>query len=53
MSYIFNIGTWVPYETGVDLAERYHVIELLQPIIEFQPTSKVHKCKIKGLNCFV
>ncbi|RIA89304.1 hypothetical protein C1645_694492 [Glomus cerebriforme] len=33
-------GTWVPYETGVDLAERYHVKELLQPIIEFQPTSE-------------
>ncbi|GBB98024.1 hypothetical protein RclHR1_03120009 [Rhizophagus clarus] len=30
----------VPYETGVDLAERYHVKELLQPIIEFQPTSE-------------
>ncbi|CAG8464611.1 6424_t:CDS:2 [Funneliformis mosseae] len=33
-------GTWVPYETGVDLAERYHVKELLQPIINFQPTSQ-------------
>ncbi|CAG8469650.1 10540_t:CDS:2 [Scutellospora calospora] len=31
-------GTWVPYQTGVDLAERYHVKELLQPIIEFQPS---------------
>ncbi|CAG8734839.1 20230_t:CDS:2, partial [Racocetra persica] len=33
-------GTWVPYQTGVDLAERYHVKELLQPIIEFQPSSE-------------
>ncbi|CAG8684293.1 13880_t:CDS:2, partial [Acaulospora morrowiae] len=33
-------GTWVPYQTGVDLAERYHVKELLQPIIEFEPSSE-------------
>lgn len=30
----------MPYQTGVDLAERYHVKELLQPIIEFEPSSE-------------
>ncbi|CAJ0840737.1 20217_t:CDS:2 [Entrophospora sp. SA101] len=31
-------GTWVPYDKGVDLAERYRVKELLQPLIDFRPS---------------
>ncbi|KAJ3224623.1 transcriptional regulator swi6 [Clydaea vesicula] len=30
-------GTWIPYERGVDLARQYYVIDLLKPILEFDP----------------
>ncbi|KAG9300110.1 hypothetical protein G9A89_000850 [Geosiphon pyriformis] len=31
-------GTWVPFATGVELAERYKVKELLSPIFDFTPS---------------
>nr|CAG8533233.1 5764_t:CDS:2 [Entrophospora candida] len=33
-------GTWVTYDKGVDLAQRYKVRELLRPLIDFSPSSE-------------
>lgn len=32
------IGTWVPYERGLQLCQEYNVVQLLQPILEYQAT---------------
>lgn len=34
------LGTWVPFERGVALAQQYHVQHLLQPIFDFVQTEK-------------
>ncbi|KAF9929386.1 hypothetical protein FBU30_001590 [Linnemannia zychae] len=31
-------GTWVPYERGLQLCQEYGVVNLLQPILEYQAT---------------
>ncbi|CAI2168889.1 1982_t:CDS:2 [Funneliformis geosporum] len=30
-------GTWVPFERGKDLAEQYGVLEILRPLLDYQP----------------
>ncbi|GES79043.1 apses-domain-containing protein [Rhizophagus clarus] len=30
-------GTWVPFERGKELAEQYGVLEILRPLLEYQP----------------
>ncbi|CAG8518482.1 5396_t:CDS:10 [Ambispora gerdemannii] len=32
-------GTWVPHKTGVSLAEKYNVKELLAPIFDYDPSA--------------
>ena len=32
-------GTWVPYARGVQLCQEYHVLDLLQPLLDYE-TSK-------------
>lgn len=32
------LGTWVPYERGLQLCQEYNVVHLLQPILEYQAT---------------
>ncbi|CAO3584717.1 unnamed protein product [Absidia cylindrospora] len=32
-------GTWVPLEIGRELAERYHVLDLLLPLVDFDPST--------------
>ena len=33
-----SVGTWIPVERGVSLAQQYGVLEALQPIIDYVPT---------------
>ncbi|ORZ15650.1 hypothetical protein BCR42DRAFT_451604 [Absidia repens] len=32
-------GTWVPLDIGRELAERYHVLDLLLPLVDFDPST--------------
>lgn len=32
-------GTWIPYDRGVSLCKQYSVFDILQPLLEFNPSS--------------
>ncbi|CAO3693088.1 unnamed protein product [Rhizopus microsporus] len=32
-------GTWVPFEKGKALAEKYHVLDIMMPLLSFDPSN--------------
>ncbi|KAJ3385639.1 hypothetical protein HDU92_002955 [Lobulomyces angularis] len=44
-------GTWIPFERGVELAKQYQVLEILNPILEFDPPTPGVKPEFNNREC--